>query len=137
MNYKTHKLYNESHWVSRLRENLTSGSEGEGLETGHLAPRQSFTRQLFFKWIKQHLKIKVFYGNSQNAVFSQIWIAVCTYLLLAIAKKRWHLEETLYTVSQVLEFCIFDKIPINELFNDRNKYYFNDKNDNQLNLFSL
>jgi hypothetical protein len=93
--------------------------------------------ELFFKWIKQHLKIKAFYGNSQNAVYSQIWIAVCTYLLLAIAKKRWKVEDSLYTISQVLEFCIFDKLPINELFTDNNKCYFEREKDNQLNLFNL
>jgi hypothetical protein len=70
MNYRTHKLYEESHWVSRLRENLTSGSDGEGLETGMVVPRQSFTRQLFFKWIKQNLKVKTFLGTSPNAVLT-------------------------------------------------------------------
>jgi len=93
--------------------------------------------ELFFKWIKQHLKIKAFYGNSQNAVYTQIWIALCTYLLLAIAKKRWQIKESLYTMSQVMEFCILDKTPINELFSDKNKYYFECKKDNQLNLFNL
>jgi len=91
----------------------------------------------FFKWIKQHLKIKAFYGNSENAVYTQIWIAVCAYLLLAIARKRWQLEESLYTISQVLEFCIFDKIPINELFTNNNKFNFDTQKDNQLNLFNL
>jgi hypothetical protein len=93
--------------------------------------------ELFFKWIKQHLKIKAFYGNSQNAVYTQIWIALCTYLLLAIAKKRWQIKESLYTMSQVMEFCILDKTLINELFSDKNKYYFECKKDNQLNLFNL
>jgi hypothetical protein len=93
--------------------------------------------ELFFKWIKQHLKIKTFYGNSQNAVYTQIWIALCTYLLLAIAKKRWQIKESLYTMSQVMEFCILDKTPINELFSDKNKCYFECKKDNQLNLFNL
>jgi len=79
--------------------------------------------ELFFKWIKQHLKIKAFYGNSQNAVYTQIWIALCTYLLLAIAKKHWQIKESLYTMSQVMEFCILDKTPINELFSDKNKCY--------------
>jgi hypothetical protein len=93
--------------------------------------------ELFFKWIKQHLKIKAFYGNSQNAVYTQIWIALCTYLLLAIAKKHWQIKESLYTMSQVMEFCILDKTPINELFSDKNKYYSECKKDNQLNLFNL
>ena len=75
--YRTHNPFEESHWVSRLRENLTSGSDGEGLETGHPVPRQPFTRQLFFKWIKQHLRIKSFYGTSLNAVKTHIWIAIC------------------------------------------------------------
>lgn len=93
--------------------------------------------ELLFKWIKQHLKIKAFYGSSENAVYSQIWIAVCSYLLLAIAKKHWQLEESLYTISQVLEFCIFDKISINELFTNNNKFNFDTQRDNQLNLFDL
>ena len=85
--YSSHNPYEESCRVSRLRENLTSGSEGEGLETDRKAPRQSFTRQLFFKWIKQHLRIKAFYGTSENAVKTQIWIAISVYVLVAIVKK--------------------------------------------------
>jgi len=75
--YRTHNPFEESHWVSRLRENLTSGSDGEGLETGQLVPRQPLTRQLFFKWIKQLLRKTSFYGTSLNAVKSHIWIANC------------------------------------------------------------
>jgi IS4 transposase len=73
-----------------LRENLTSSSYGEGLETGRDStqiPRQSLTRQLFFKWIKQHLRIKRFLATSENAVKSQIWCAIATYVLIAIVKK--------------------------------------------------
>ena len=116
MIYRTHNPYEESHWVSRLKENFTSGSDGEGLETGQLVTRQPFTRQLFFKWIKQHLKIKSFYGTSQNAVFCQIWIALCMYLLLAIAKKRCKIEQTLYSFSQICGITPFEKVPLNELF---------------------
>lgn len=116
MIYRTHKPYEKSHGVSRLRENLTSGSDGEGLETGQVVPRQSFTRQLFFKWIKQHLKIKSFYGTNQNAVFCQIWIALCTYLIIAIAKKRWKIDQSLYSFSQICGITPFEKVPINELF---------------------
>src|SRR5450756_3169958 len=61
------------------------------------APRQFLTRQLFFKWIKQHLRIKQFYGTSDNAVKTQIWIAVSVYVLIAIVKKRLALEASLYT----------------------------------------
>ena len=120
MTYRTHNPYEESHWVSRLRENFMSGSYGEGLETGQLVPRQSFTRQFFFKWIKQHLHIKAFFGTSQNAVSCQIWIATCMYLLIAIAKKKLDLAITLYTYAQTLGLTLFEKTPIKELFNNKN-----------------
>ena len=105
--YSSHNPYGEYHWVSRLRENFMSGSKGEGLETGNLAPRQSFTRQLFFKWIKQHLRIKSFYGTSENAVKTQIWIAITVYVLVSIIKKRMKIELSLYTILQILSISIF------------------------------
>ena len=95
-----------------------SGSKGEGLETGNLAPRQSFTRQLFFKWIKQHLKIKSFYGTSENAVKTQIWIAITIYVLVAIIKKRMKIEHSLYTILQILSVSIFEKMPILQAFTE-------------------
>jgi hypothetical protein len=134
MTYRTHNPYEESHWVSRLRENLTSGSDGKGLETGQLAPRQSFTRQIFFKWIKQHLHIKAFYGTSPNAVHCQIWIAICTYLLIAIAKKKLDLAISLYTFAQTLGLTLFEKTPIKELCNDKNLIN-NLSDENQLSLW--
>lgn len=79
--------------------------------------RERWNVELFFKWIKQHLKIKSFYGTTRNAVYSQIWIAICTYLLIAIAKKRMHIEQSLYTFSQTLGLTLFEKMPINEIFN--------------------
>jgi len=72
---KTRNLFGKACWASFLRENLTSSSYGEGLETDRTPaqePRHSFTRQLFFKWIKQHLPIKAFYGTSKNAEKAQI-----------------------------------------------------------------
>lgn len=69
-----------------------------------------------FKWIKQHLKIKSFYGTSQNAVYCQIWIALCTYLLIAIAKKRYNIEQSLYLFSQICGITPFEKMLLNELF---------------------
>ncbi len=72
--------------------------------------------ELFFKWIKQHLRIKSFYGTSTNAVKTQIWIAICAYLLVAIMKKELHIDQTLYTILQVLSVSLFEKTPINELF---------------------
>lgn len=72
--------------------------------------------ELFFKWIKQNLKIKSFYGNSENAVTTQIWIAISTYLLVAIVKKKLNLEQSPYTLLQTFSLCLFEKTPINELF---------------------
>ena len=72
--------------------------------------------ELFFKWIKQHLRIKAFYGTSQNAVKTQIWIAICTYVLVAISKKRLHLPHSLYTILQILSVSLFEKTPISQAF---------------------
>ena len=68
--------------------------------------------ELFFKWIKQHLRIKAFYGTSENAVKTQIWIAVSAYVLVAIARKRLALDATLYQTLQVLSVTLFEKTPI-------------------------
>lgn len=68
--------------------------------------------ELFFKWIKQHLRIKAFYGTSENAVKTQIWIAVSAYVLVAIVKKRLALKQSLYTILQILSVTLFDKTPI-------------------------
>lgn len=76
--------------------------------------------EIFFKWIKQHLRIKAFFGTSENAVKVQVWTAVTTYLLVAIMKKEFKLEQTLYTILQVLSVSIFEKMPVREAFS---KYY--------------
>lgn len=78
--------------------------------------RERWQVELFFKWIKQHLRIKSFYGTSQNAVYCQIWIALCMYLVLAIAKKWWKIDQTLYSFSQICGITPFEKVPLNELF---------------------
>jgi hypothetical protein len=72
--------------------------------------------ELFFKWIKQHLRIKAFYGTSENAVKTQIWIAVCVYVLVAIVKKRLNLDHSLYTILQILSVGLFEKTPISQAF---------------------
>ena len=78
--------------------------------------RQRWKVELFFKWIKQHLRIKAFLGTSENAVKTQIWIAVCTYVLIAITKKRLHLEHhSLYEILQILSLTMFEQTPINQL----------------------
>ena len=79
--------------------------------------RERWNVELFFKWIKQHLHIKSFYGTSENAVYTQIWIAVCSFLLIALAKKKWNLDQSLYTISQTIGFVLFEEIPLNQLFN--------------------
>lgn len=91
--------------------------------------------ELFFKWIKQHLRIKSFYGNTENAVKTQIWIAVSVYLLVAIIKKRLHLEASLYTILQVLSVNVFEQTQLYQLFTMTS--YENEMTipDNQLKLF--
>lgn len=74
--------------------------------------------ELFFKWIKQHLRIKAFYGTSENAVRTQIWIAICVYLLVAVLKKRLHLHLSLYTMLQILSLTLFEKMPILQAFSN-------------------
>jgi len=93
--------------------------------------------ELFFKWIKQHLKIKNFWGESENAVKTQIWIAVCTYLVVAILKRQIGSDKSLYEILQILSVSAFDKIPINQLLLDDELQ--NKENDihNQLILFDL
>lgn len=93
--------------------------------------------ELFFKWIKQHLKIKSFWGQSENAVKTQIWIAVSVYVLVAIAKKHFMLNQSLYEILQVLSISIFERMPINQLFQQTQIQYFKEQNDNQLNMFDL
>jgi Transposase DDE domain/Domain of unknown function (DUF4372) len=93
--------------------------------------------ELFFKWIKQHLKIKSFWGQSENAVKTQVWIAVSVYVLVAIAKKHFMLKQSLYEILQVLSISIFERMPINQLFQQTQIQYFKEQNDNQLNMFDL
>jgi hypothetical protein len=90
--------------------------------------------ELFFKWIKQHLRIKVFYGTSENALKTQIWIAISVYVLVAIVKKRLKLDRSLYTILQILSVTMFEKTPILQVLSA--PIYENDTidDDNQLNL---
>jgi len=74
--------------------------------------------ELFFKWIKQHLRIKAFYGTSENAVKTQVWIAISIYVLVAIIKKELQLQHSLYTILQILSVTIFEKTPILQAFSD-------------------
>ncbi len=91
--------------------------------------------ELFFKWIKQHLRIKAFYGTSENAVKTQIWIAISVYVLVAIVKKRLKINRSLYTILQILSVTLFEKTPLLQVL-AREKYTKpNDCRDNQLTLF--
>ncbi len=90
--------------------------------------------ELFFKWIKQHLRIKRFYGHSPNAVKTQIWTAISVYLLIAIVKKRLRLESSIYTLLQILSVTLFEKMPVNEALSCATNNTVTEHPGNQLNL---
>jgi len=98
--------------------------------------KQRWQVELFFKWIKQHLRFKKFYGTSENAVKSQIWVGLCMYLLVAIARKRLDIRCSLYTFLQILEVNLFERKPISSLVAEALKQKADTPYDNQLNLFS-
>jgi hypothetical protein len=91
--------------------------------------------ELFFKWIKQHLRIKRFYGTSENAVKTQVWIAVSVYVLVAILKKRLNLQESLYTILQILSLSVFEKNELYQLVTEMNCKHVDAPSHNQLKLF--
>ena len=93
--------------------------------------------ELFFKWIKQHLRIKKFLGNSENAVKTQIWCAVSTYVLIAIARKELHLNVSLYTCLQILSVSVFEKTEISCALQPDNSAINPPTSGNQLNLFDI
>lgn len=91
--------------------------------------------ELFFKWIKQHLKIKSFWGQSENAVKTQIWIAIATYVIVAIAKKRLKLPHSLYEILQLVSISAFDRTPLRQTFTNENYQDVKEQFYNQLRLF--
>ena len=97
--------------------------------------RSRWQVELFFKWIKQNLRIKAFYGTTENAVKTQIWIAVSVYVLVAIIKKRLNTDMSLYTMLQILSITIFEKIPLNQLFKNTSYEDESKQIDKQLKLF--
>lgn len=97
--------------------------------------RSRWQVELFFKWIKQHLRIKNFFGTSENAVKTQIWIAVSVYVLVAIMKKRFNLQESLYTILQILSVNVFEKTPFYQLVTERDYNAETRSPGKQLNLF--
>ena len=119
-------FYSSQHYPASLRRVVVKDDTGKRITflTNNFALkpeliadlyRQRWQVELFFKWIKQHLRIKTFYGTNENAVKTQIWIAVCTYVLIAIAKKRLHLPNRLHEILQILSLTMFETIPINQL----------------------
>ena len=97
--------------------------------------RQRWQVELFFRWLKQHLRIKAFYGTSDNAVRTQLWVAVCVYALVAILKKRLGSEATLYEILQILSVSVFEKTPVAELFQSLRSQNESLSPSNQLELF--
>jgi len=92
--------------------------------------------ELFFKWIKQHLRIKKFYGTTENAVKTQIWIAITVYVLVAIVKKRLNTEASLYTILQILSLTLFEKTPLNQLLRNTEEQMQTHHGNKQMNLFN-
>jgi IS4 transposase len=93
--------------------------------------------ELFFKWIKQHLRIKAFYGTSDNAVKTQVWIAISVYVLVAIIKKELRLERSLYEILQVLSLTLFEKTSLNQALAAEKIPFPEPSSPNQLSLFDL
>jgi Transposase DDE domain/Domain of unknown function (DUF4372) len=91
--------------------------------------------EIFFKWIKQHLKIQTFWGHSENAVRTQVWIAIATYVLVVITKKKLQLPQKLYEILQLISLSAFDKTPLKDLFLNENIQDVKEQNCNQLILF--
>jgi hypothetical protein len=127
------KFYDAEH--DRHLVFLTNNFDLPALTIAHLY-RCRWQVELFFKWIKQHLRIKRFYGTSENAVKTQIWIAITVYVLVAIVKKRLNTEASLYTILQILSLTLFEKTPLDQLLKNMERQMTTQQNDNQLNLFN-
>lgn len=115
---------------------LTNNFEAEPLQIT-LLYRYRWQIELFFKWVKQHLRIKVFWGESSNAVKTQIWVAVCTYVLAAILKKELEISISMNEMLQILSVSPFDKTPVNQLLTNQSYKNNDPDNPNQLILFDL
>ena len=140
-------FYSSRHFPDHLRrirfKDAESGKTLLFLTNHHTLPalticalyKSRWQIELFFKWIKQHLRIKRFYGVSENAVKSQIWIAVSVYVLIAIIKKKLNLDVSLYTLLQILSVTIFEKMPLQQAFQEDGAALNTMINRNQLNLY--
>jgi len=143
-NYYAAKDYPEKLRIIKFRDDqtgkvlvfLTNNFHLKAAEVAQLY-KNRWEIELFFKWIKQHLKIKTFWGQSENAVKTQVWIAVSVYVLVAIAKKKYMLKQSLYEILQILSISIFERIHINQLFQQTQLQNIKEQNSNQLILFDL
>lgn len=115
---------------------LTNDFEISALDVARIY-KYRWTIELFFKWIKQHLKVKTFWGYSLNAVRTQIYIAMITYLLVAIVKHTLKLKQTQYEILQILSISLLCKTPLLELFKNDYPQYVKEQDSNQLNMFTL
>ena len=115
---------------------ITNNFNLNALEIAMLYKHRWFI-EIFFKWIKQHLKIKSFWGRTINAVKTQIWIAIAVYVIVLIVKKKLKIEQSIYEILQILSITIFDKEYVNQLFDNPNLQNFKEHNYNQLKLFDL
>jgi hypothetical protein len=91
----------------------------------------------FFKWIKGHLRVKIFWGVSPNAVKTQIWAAICTYVMVAVIKEQLHINRSMYEILQILSVTAFDKMPLNQLFSETEPQCFVDQSQKQLSLLDF
>jgi hypothetical protein len=127
------KFYDAEH--NKLLVFLTNNFDLPALTVTQLY-RCRWQVELFFKWIKQHLRIKAFFGTSENAVKTQVWIAITVYVLVAIVKKRLNLDASLYTILQLLSLTLFEKTALNQLLTNIEPETDIMINSNQLNLFT-
>jgi IS4 transposase len=138
--YKTKKLYPETVRLVEYYDNekdvslvfLTNNFEVTALEVAYLY-KDRWQIGVFFKWIKQNLTIKKLWGHSENAVNIHIWVAICTYLIVAYIKHDLKSKLSIYEIMQILGISAFDKTPIRELLTE---YHVNQNVNEQLNLFS-
>ena len=126
------KFYDAKH--DKLRVFLTNHFDLPALTITELY-RCRWQVELFFKWIKQHLRIKAFFGTSENAVKTQVWIAIAVYVLVAVVKKRLKIDASLHTILQILSLTLFEKTPLDQLLARIDREDESVGNGNQLNLF--
>jgi transposase len=144
-----HWFYSAKGYPDRLRRvryrDPTTGKKLVFLTNNFSLPAQTIADlyrnrwqvELFFKWIKQHLRVKAFYGISQNAVKTQVWTAMCAYVLVAIVKKRRNLDMNLYAILQILSMTLFEKMPILQVLSESQRQIVEVEDHNQLKLFDL